>query len=63
MPRHIGTCFRFYTKMLNIWALALDFICKCGWKKTKHLQIEFIVNSHNSEGYTDLDAYRALAVY
>ena len=47
MPRHIGTCFRFYTKMLYIQALTLDFIHKCVWKK-KHLHIEFIVNSHNS---------------
>ena len=35
MPRHIGTCFRFYTQM------------RVG-KKTKHLPIKFIVTSHNS---------------
>ena len=32
----IGTCFRFYTQMRV-------------QKKTKHLHIEFIVTSHNSE--------------
>ena len=36
----IGTCFRFYMQMpLDIQALVLDFIRKCGWKK-KHLPIE-----------------------
>ena len=35
MPRHIGTCFRFYTQMRVE-------------KKTKHLPIKFIVTSHNS---------------
>ena len=35
MPRHIGTCFRFYMQMRVE-------------KKTKHLPIEFIVTSHNS---------------
>ena len=35
MPRHIGTCFRFYTQMRVE-------------KKTKHLHIEFVVTSHNS---------------
>ena len=35
MP-YIGTCFRFYTQMRV-------------QKKTKHLHIEFIVTSHNSE--------------
>ena len=35
MPRHIGTCFRFYTQMRVE-------------KKTKHLPIESIVTSHNS---------------
>ena len=35
MPRHIGTCFRFYTQMRVE-------------KKPKHLPIKFIVTSHNS---------------
>ena len=37
MPRYIGTCFRFYTQMRVE-------------KKPKHMHIEFIVISHNSEG-------------
>ena len=46
--------------MLSIQALVLDFICKCGWKKTtKHLHIEFIVTSHNS-AYTDRNLVRSL---
>ena len=49
MPIPIGTCFRFYTQMLYLQALALDFIRKSGWKKkTKHLHIKSIVTSHNS---------------
>ena len=35
MPRHIGTCFRFYMQMRVE-------------KKTKHLPIKSIVTSHNS---------------
>ena len=35
---------------LDIKAHVLDFIRKCGYKKTKHLHIEFIVTSHNSVG-------------
>ena len=35
MPIHIGTCFRFYTQMLYIQAIVLDFIRKCRWKKNK----------------------------
>ena len=38
MPRHIGTCFRFYTQMRVE-------------KKKKHLPIKFIVTSHNSVYY------------
>ena len=39
MPRHIGTCFRFYTQMIDIQAFVLDLIRKCGQKKSKKQSI------------------------
>ena len=37
----IGTCFRFYMQMpLDIQALVLDFIRKCGWKKNQSICLQ-----------------------
>ena len=42
----IGTCFRFYMQMrLDIQALVLDFIRKCGWKK-KNKAFAYRIYSH-----------------
>ena len=50
MPRHIGTCFRFYTQMRVE-------------KKPKHLHIEFIVTSHNSVHHSQNEISRYLGRY
>ena len=49
MPRHIGTCFRFYMQMLYMAKLlTIDFILECIWKKkTKAFAYRVPIGDYN----------------